>query len=678
MYLDALLGTPVNRQTVFLLQLISLLALVTLPGQSQTWTTVGDMSTSRAVHSLIPLPSGKILAAGEWNTGSSVTNATELYDPLLKVWSNTGATNQTHTDSVATLLQNGRVLLAGGRFGATALNGTEVYDPTLGQWAITGGLNTPRVGHTLTVLPGGKVLAVGGYNGASFLNSAELYDPATGSWTYTASMALGRWQHTATLLADGRVLIAGGENYGAGDSLRQVEIYDPNAGSWTSTGSLNAPRAGHRAGLLPDGRVLVSGGNIQRGAVQLNSTEIYQPATGTWMSAGGMSLARDSHTMTLLANGQFLVTGGRSAPNLYTNTAEIFNPSTDNWSSAGTMSQSRFLHAATLLNSGAILVSGGSNGTLPALKTAEEFAASGCGYRFAPSSQRYSASGGTGVVVAYSSPGCQFPTSFNVPWLSPSSGTLVPGGGGSIAVAYQVAPNTGVERTGTITIGGGVFTVNQSGTNSCNFSVSPRSLTSPQSGGTFTVSVSTAGGCSWSAVSNSTWIGIMSGASGSGPGSVLINVASSSGGPRTGSVSIAGYNISVSQSGSACGATDVTDRVSVAQGAFFSPFLGNYEIREITLSNRSSSAIAGPIYLVFDGLPRTDPVICPFGCNVYPATGITHCQSPAGSTLLLVSAGPLTGTQRFTITFIPGANTIGSPDNKFQYRLRILSGTPNQ
>jgi hypothetical protein len=63
--------------------------------------------------------------------------------------------------------------------------------------------------HTATLLPDGRVLVAGG----AFTDgraSAELYDPVTGTWTPTGSMTTGRLAFAATLLPDGRVLVAGG------------------------------------------------------------------------------------------------------------------------------------------------------------------------------------------------------------------------------------------------------------------------------------------------------------------------------------------------------------------------------------------------------------------------------------------------------------------------------------
>src|SRR6184192_3678561 len=81
------------------------------------------------------------------------------------------------------------------------------------SWVPTGNLGTARDYHTATLLPNGKVLVAGGIDiSRASLASAELYDPATGTWTATDGLATARAYHTATLLASGEVLVAGGFN----------------------------------------------------------------------------------------------------------------------------------------------------------------------------------------------------------------------------------------------------------------------------------------------------------------------------------------------------------------------------------------------------------------------------------------------------------------------------------
>src|ERR1700675_1180978 len=65
---------------------------------------------------------------------------------------------------------------------------------------LTGNLATARIFNSATLLNTGKVLIAGGSTGNSVLTSAELYDPATGTFTTTGSMNVSRASHTATLL----------------------------------------------------------------------------------------------------------------------------------------------------------------------------------------------------------------------------------------------------------------------------------------------------------------------------------------------------------------------------------------------------------------------------------------------------------------------------------------------
>src|SRR5256885_3932366 len=97
-----------------------------------------------------------------------------------------------------------------------------------------GSLATTRAGHTATLLPNGKVLVAGGQGtGVNLLSSAELYDPASGTWSATGSMTTARYLHTATLLPNGKVLVAGGSN--GNFSLASAELYDPATGTCSLT-----------------------------------------------------------------------------------------------------------------------------------------------------------------------------------------------------------------------------------------------------------------------------------------------------------------------------------------------------------------------------------------------------------------------------------------------------------
>jgi WD40 repeat protein len=226
------------------------------------WSSTGSLKTARCGHSATLLPSGQVLVAG---LGFNDPYSAELYDPATGTWSYTGSMNAKRIGHTATLLSNGKVLVVGGAdspylpFAVHA--SAELYDPAAGTWSYTGSMNVKRIRHTATLLPNGKVLVAGGDDGSGtasgFHASAELYDPAMGTWSYTGSMNEIRVSHTATLLPNGKVLVAGGKYL---FPISSAELYDPVAGTWSYTGSMNIKRESHTATLLADKRVLVATG----------------------------------------------------------------------------------------------------------------------------------------------------------------------------------------------------------------------------------------------------------------------------------------------------------------------------------------------------------------------------------------------------------------------------------
>ena len=340
-------------------------------GASGVFEDTGSLGTARERFTATLLPNGKVLVAGGLdNTGTPLASA-ELYDPASGTWTPTGSLGTARDRHGAILLPNGKVLVAGGLDNTgNPIASAELYDPASGTWTPTGSLGAAGSHSTATLLPNGQVLAAGGLdNTGTPIASAELYDPASGTWTPTGSLGTARDRQTATLLPSGMVLVAGGLGI-TGNALASAELYDPVSGTWTPTGNLRTARDRFGAILLPNGNVLIGGGLDNTGAT-LASAELYDPASGTWTPTGSLGTARNSATVTLLPNGQVLVAGGLDNTGTSLASAELYDPASGTWTPTGNLNTARDHHTATLLPDGKTLVAGGLDSTGVPLASAE-------------------------------------------------------------------------------------------------------------------------------------------------------------------------------------------------------------------------------------------------------------------------------------------------------------------
>jgi hypothetical protein len=368
-----------NRIGAFLEAILVLLLLViAVAGQaslavaqsSGTFTATGNMIMARAAHTATVLFNGKILIAGGYQQvlPDLALASAELYDPSAGTFAPTGAMTAARAGHTATLLTDGRVLIAGG-YGPLA--SAELYDPSTGTFTATGGMITPAFPNTATLLGNGKVLIAGyptaelydpasgtfaltgayagSYTGPLYIDTTtllldgrvlitgcdcrsksapvtELYDPATGTFSPAGTMSgtASWWEdvNTATLLRDGTVLVVGSDEL---DLPADAEVYNPSTGKFTGIGNTAAPQEFSTATLLPDVTVFIASIQIA-GGNGIASAELYAPATGTFYAAGNMTTGRHSHTATLLRDGTVLIAGGFSGWPAPTSSAELYHP----------------------------------------------------------------------------------------------------------------------------------------------------------------------------------------------------------------------------------------------------------------------------------------------------------------------------------------------------------------
>lgn len=276
-----------------------------------------------------------LLTGGSAGCGDTSSGIGQLYDPASGEFTSNSNMHMItpRASHAATLLRDGRVLLTGGQGGSyftsprpntlighAVINRTaELFDSKAGRFFATGTMTEPRENHSATLLADGRVLIAGGDNvqfGSDALTSAEIYNPATGRFTPTGSMSHPHTGQTATLLSNGKVLIAGGKiwsrfNWVPSDD---AELYDPAMGKFSVVGPMTSAREGHTATLLANGKVLIAGGvgahfDPLKQTAAAQSAELYDAATGKFKSIGNMLTYHDNAIAVRLPDGRVLIAG---------------------------------------------------------------------------------------------------------------------------------------------------------------------------------------------------------------------------------------------------------------------------------------------------------------------------------------------------------------------------------
>lgn len=346
------------------------------------WVTLSGPAPAVSDHTATLLDDGKVLIAGgiEGSSATSRTAKAWLYDPKTKKFTQTAAMSTAREWHAAFKLADGRVMVAGGHTGVSSSTATtEIYNPKTGKWSAGPALPQPRGEAAAVRLSTTRFVLIGGADGSTDLDTIISYDAKTNKWSTVLAKLSGAYALMgATKLSNGKVLIAGGLHsisLGQATLTRAIQIYDPAKGTIkTLSDSLSYGRYGPTAHRLPDGRVIIIGGSCGNACTKITSNALYDPVSDKVSSISHQGTPPVYHGVASLIGGDLLICGG-IVPKKFSAMAKCVLLDTSgglSWSNAPSMSVSRMRHTLTTLRDGTVLAVGGAEGPAKAPATTAE------------------------------------------------------------------------------------------------------------------------------------------------------------------------------------------------------------------------------------------------------------------------------------------------------------------
>ena len=171
-----------------------------------------------------------------------------------------------------------------------------------------------------------------------------------------------------------------------------------------------------------------------------------------------------------------------------------------------------------------------------------------CSYSINPTSRSIGADNTDFTVDVRTLTSCSWTAAVNAPWITLLDGATGVGNG---TVRLSAIANGGPPRSGTVTIAGLTFTIQQEAQRTCTYDIKPTYYNAGRGPDDVRVNVTTDKECPWSATSSVDWVTITEGQTGIGNGAVRLLVSANAGASRAVELRIAGETFRLTQEGCA-------------------------------------------------------------------------------------------------------------------------------
>ncbi len=334
------------------------------------WSRAAPMHTARIHATATVLDDGRVLVAGGYGRGSrwATLASAEIYDPRHDTWTRAAPLPFGRAGSAAVRLRDGSVLVAGG--GQSAMWAeryvpAERYIPSSNTW-VPAGRTAAREGESALLLRDGRVILLGGLgvdNLGSWVSPEEsqaaIYDPRDNSWT-TVEIPVPPPDIDAAMLGDGRILATADD---------VAAISDPQVASWKKVESWE--KAAHpRSGAWPSavGAILVSGGRVLvvvcRTSPSVAAAVLHDPGAGSWKRVASPQAPCTESSLTRMGDGRVMLVGATIVPP-YANGScrsagqpQLYDASRNTWTTVPMPAPEPLFPTATAIQGGVLVIGG--------------------------------------------------------------------------------------------------------------------------------------------------------------------------------------------------------------------------------------------------------------------------------------------------------------------------------